>query len=276
MPEAKEIHTIHPEYVTSGYWKDVWRHRELIVFLAWRDILVRYKQTIIGLLWTLIRPLMTIFAFAFVFGLVARVPSGDYPYALIALTGILPWQLFSVALSTYNDSIIANTHIVSKVYFPRIIIPISITIVMIFDSLLTMVLLVGALVWFQHLPGITILLLPLAITLASLCALGMGLIVAALNVKFRDFRQLIPFVLLMGMFGSPVAYATNLVPANWLPIYVFNPVVGIIDLFRLSVLGDPGLIASQSIPIACAWTAFVLVAGIKVFRRLEPTFADTI
>jgi lipopolysaccharide transport system permease protein len=270
----KQTTIITPGSGSGTYWQDVWRHRELIAFLAWRDLLVRYKQTVIGIAWTILKPLATMLVYTFVFGRIAQLPSHGVPYTLLVLTGLLPWQLFSIVFSVSSESLIANAHLVSKVYFPRIIIPFSSIAVCIIDHLISFVLIFAMMAWYGVPLGPQILLLPFVTVLAALTALGIGLIAAALNAHYRDFRQLIPILLQLGVFVCPVGYATSLLPEKWQFIYALNPVVGIIDAFRWCILGKTELIFPPSILVTIVFTVVTLFYGIRVFRRLESTFAD--
>jgi len=270
----KPITTIGPSVQPKDYWRDVWRHRELIGFLAWRDLLVRYRQTLVGVGWTVLRPLSTVLVYTLVFGYLAQLPSGGVPYVLIVLTGLLPWQLFSLVLTATNESLVTNAHLISKIYFPRIIIPISSIVVCVVDTIVSFVLVVVLLFWYGFVPGWQIVLLPFITVIAALTGLGLGLIAAPLNAHYRDFRLIIPLVLQLGVFGSPVAYATTLLPANWQPVYALNPVVGIIDLFRWAVLDQRDLIYPPSIAWTLVFTAVSLCIGIRAFRRMEANLAD--
>ncbi len=270
----KPITIITPSSQSDHYWGDVWRHRELIAFLAWRDLLVRYKQTVVGIAWTVLKPLATILVYTFVFGYIAQLPSHGVPYVLLVLTGLLPWQLFSVVFAVTSESLMSNAHLVSKVYFPRIIIPISSIAVCIVDHLVSFALIGILLVWYGVMPGLQIVLLPLVTVLAALTALGVGLIAASLNTHFRDFRQLIPLMLQLGVFVSPVAYATGILSPKWQMLFALNPVVGIIDAFRWCILGRSEMIFAPSVLVSIVFTAFTLLFGIRLFRRLEDTFAD--
>ena len=258
----------------AHYWLDVWRHRELIGFLAWRDLLVRYKQTVIGIAWTVLKPLATLLVYTVVFGQIARLPSSGLPYVLVVLTGLLPWQLFSIVFTSASECLIANAHLVAKVYFPRIIIPLSSIIVCIVDHLVSLVLVVVLLAWYGIVPGWQILLLPLITVLAALTALGVGLIAASLNAHYRDFRQLIPLALQLGVFASPVGYATGILPPKWQLLYSLNPVVGIIDSFRWCILNRTDLIFPPSVLVTIAFAVASLLYGVRIFRRYEDTFAD--
>lgn len=272
--DAKPVTVITSRFASETYWLDFWRHRELILFLAWRDLVVRYKQTVVGIAWTILKPLATLIVYTFIFGRVAGLPSHGIPYVLLVLSGLMPWQLFSTVFSMASESLISNAHLVSKVYFPRIIIPVSSVAISVVDHLVAFVLMAALMLWYGVVPGWQVLLLPFVMLLAVLAALGMGLIVAVLNAQFRDFRQLIPFAMQLGIFVSPVAYATSILPEKWRILYAFNPVVGIIDSFRWCILGQGELIYPPSIIFTLVFAIVTMVAGINIFRRYEADIAD--
>lgn len=272
---AKEQIIITPQPDSAqGYWAEVWRERELLAFLAWRDLLVRYKQTFVGISWTVMRPLATILVYTFVFGILAQLPSLGVPYTLIVLTGLLPWQLFSLVLIVSSESLLANAQLVQKVYFPRIVIPISSIVVCVVDHWVAFGLIFLMLAWYGVTPGPQILLLPLVTLLAVACAFGLGLMAAALNTRYRDLRQLIPILLQIGVFVCPVAYATSLLPPRWQWIYALNPMVGVIDAFRWCILGKSELIFAPSIVLSILFAAVTVVLGFRVFRKMEADFSD--
>ena len=258
------------------YWADLWRYRELFYFLAWRDILVRYKQTAIGVAWALIRPLLTMIVFTVVFGKIAKLPDGGIPYALLVCAAILPWQFFSNALSESSASLVSNSNLISKVYFPRLIIPATSIVTSLVDFAISFVILVALMLWYGVLPDWRILTLPLFILIALAAALGFGLWLTALNVKYRDFRYVIPFVVTFGLYVSPVGFSSDIVPERWRLLYSVNPMVGVIDGFRWAVLGGkfalywPGFLLSLGIVALALWT------GVRYFRRTERSFADII
>jgi lipopolysaccharide transport system permease protein len=258
------------------YWKDLWRYRGLFYFLAWRDILVRYKQTVIGLAWALIRPLLTMFVFVFVFGKLVKLPSEGVPYPILVFAALLPWQFFSNAFTEAGNSLISNAGMISKVYFPRLVVPISAVIVSFVDFLISGIILVGLMLWYGFAPDWRILTLPLFIFIAFAAAMGAGLWIAALNVKYRDFRYIIPFVAQFGLYVSPVGFSSNIVPEQWRLLYSINPMVGVIDGFRWAIVGGntqlywPGFLLSLLLVLA------ILVTGIVYFRKTEKTFADVI
>jgi lipopolysaccharide transport system permease protein len=259
------------------YWADVWRFRELLQVLAWRDIAVRYKQTVIGALWAIVRPFLTMVIFTIVFGKVARLPSeGSAPYALMVFAGMLPWQFFATALGEASNSLVTNANLVSKVYFPRLIIPTATVIVAFVDFLVSGIVLAGMLVWYQFLPGWQILLLPVFVAIAFVASLGLGLWVTALNVKYRDFRYVIPFIVQFGLYVSPVGFSSSIIPEQWRLLYSLNPMVGVIDGFRWSILGDQSVIYWPGFATGMAVTAVFAWIGFRQFRRMEKQFADLI
>jgi lipopolysaccharide transport system permease protein len=261
----------------KNYWRDLWRYRELFQVLAWRDISVRYKQTIIGVAWAVIRPFLTMVVFTVIFGKVAKLPSeGTAPYALLVFAGMLPWTFFSTALAEASNSLIGNANLISKVYFPRLIVPTATVVVALVDFLISFVVLAGMMVWYQFLPGWQILLLPAFIVLAFLASLGPGLWITALNVKYRDFRYIIPFLVQFGLYISPVGFSSNVIPEKWRLLYSLNPMVGVIDGFRWCILRGESPIYWPGFYLSLAVTAFFLWLGIRQFRKMEKTFADLI
>jgi lipopolysaccharide transport system permease protein len=260
----------------KNYWKDIWHFRELFYILAWRDIKVRYKQTVLGLSWSIIRPLLTTIIFTVVFNLVAKLPSPSHvPYAILVMSGMLPWQFFANALSETSNSLVGNANLISKIYFPRLIIPASSIVTSLVDFFISLGLLFLMMVYYQFVPNIKIVLLPLFLFLALLISLGTGLYMTALNVKFRDFRYIIPFVIQIGAYVTPVGFSSSQVPEKWRIWYSLNPMVAVIDGFRWCIIGEeelylPGLGLSLII-------SFVLLyLGIWYFRQTEKSFADNI
>jgi lipopolysaccharide transport system permease protein len=257
------------------YWMDLWRFRELLGFLAWRDIKVRYKQTTLGILWALIQPAVTLTVFTFVFGKLAGMPSGNAPYPLLVLCGLLPWQLFAAAFSNASGSLVANTHLISKVYFPRLIVPLSSVAVALIDFAVVLVLLAIVFVWWQFAPDWRIVFLPLFVVFTLLTAIGTGLWLTALTVKYRDFRFVVPFLLQVGLFLSPVGFSSTNLP-NWRFFYSLNPMVGAIDGFRWCLLrGEPAL-DPVNLAVSVGMAVLLLLSGVWYFRRTERTFADLI
>ncbi len=266
---------IEPGRATRNYWRDLWRFRELLGFLAWRDIKVRYKQTTLGIIWALIQPAVTLTVFTFVFGKLANLPAGNVPYPLLVLTGLLPWQLFSAAFSNASGSLVSNTHLISKIYFPRLIVPLSSIAVALIDFAVVLLLLAALYVWWQFVPDWRIIFLPLFILLTLLTALGTGLWLTALTVKYRDFRFVVPFLLQVGLFLSPVGFSSTNLP-SWRLLYSLNPMVGAIDGFRWCLLcGEPALDAGN-MAVSVAMCAALLITGLWYFRHTERSFADVI
>ncbi|MEJ1971698.1 MAG: ABC transporter permease [Lacunisphaera sp.] len=260
---------------SRNYWRDLWRYRELLGFLAWRDIKVRYKQTVLGVLWALIQPAVTLAVFTFIFGKLAAMPSGNAPYPLLVLCGLLPWQLFAAAFSNASGSLVANTHLISKVYFPRLIVPLSSVAVAFIDFVVVLVLLAIMCLWWQFAPDWRLLFIPLFILLTLVTAIGTGLWLTALTVQYRDFRFVVPFLLQVGLFLSPVGFSTTNLP-TWRAIYSLNPLVGAIDGFRWCILrGEPAL-DPRNLALSGIMAGLLLVTGVWYFRRTERSFADII
>jgi homopolymeric O-antigen transport system permease protein len=259
------------------YWLDLWRYRELFRVLAWRDLSVRYKQTVIGLLWALIRPFLTMLVFTIIFGRIAKLPSdGTAPYALMVFAGILPWTFFSTALSEASNSLILNTSLISKVYFPRLIVPIATVVVAFVDFLISFCILLALMGWFRFLPDWRIILLPVFALLAFSASVGPALWISALNVKYRDFRYVIPFIVQFGLYVSPVGFSSSVVPEQWRLLYSLNPMVGVIDGFRWCILRGQGNLHPYGLLVSAAVIAFFLWFGVRQFRRTEKSFADII
>jgi lipopolysaccharide transport system permease protein len=266
---------IEPGRSAAHYWRDLWRYRELLSFLAWRDIAVRYKQTAIGVLWAVIRPALTLLVFV-AFRRIAGLRQTDVPDVILVLAAVLPWQFFASALSEASMSLIGNTSLISKVYFPRLIIPLSAVVTAFVDFAITLVMLAALMAWYDVEPGARLLALPFFIAQCAVLALGLGLLLAALTVRYRDFRYVVPFAIQLGLFVSPVAFETSQVPERWRALYALNPLVGIIDGFRWSLLGghaefDPAVLAGSIVV-----TLLSLAAGVWYFRRTERGFADAI
>ena len=260
-----------------NYWRDLWRYRELFQVLAGRDVAVRYKQTVIGIVWAVMRPFLTMLIFTIIFSRIAKLPSdGDAPYALMVLAGLLPWTFFSTALGDASLSLVTNSNLISKVYFPRLIIPTATIVVSFVDLLISFVILVAMMVWYRFAPTVNILALPLFVILAFLTSLGPGLWITALNVKYRDFRYIIPFMLQFGLYVSPVGFSSTAVPEQWRLLYSLNPMVGVIDGFRWCILGGNSHIYWSSLTSTAVITVFFLWLGIRQFRKMEKTFADLI
>jgi len=281
VSEAKEasgtLYVIEAGRSERHYWADLWRYRELFGFLVWRDILVRYKQTTIGLAWALLRPLLSIIVFTIVFGKLAGLPSDGVPYPILVCAGLLPWQFFAGAFSEAGASLVGNASIISKVYFPRLIIPASAVIVGLVDFAISLLILAGLMLWYGYPPDWRIATLPLFVVIALAAALGAGIWIAALNVRYRDFRFIIPFIVQFGLYISPVGFSSSIVPEQWRLAYALNPMAGVIDGFRWAILQSneamlywPGFLVSVLIVI------LVFASGVWYFRRTERSFADVI
>jgi lipopolysaccharide transport system permease protein len=258
------------------YWKDLWTYRELFYFLAWRDILVRYKQTAIGLAWALIRPFLTMVVFTVVFGSLAKLPSAGVPYPILVFAALLPWQFFANALSECSNSLISNSNLISKVYFPRLIVPASAVIVSFVDFLISGIILLGLMAWYNFFPSWRIFTLPVFIAIAFAASMGAGLWLAALNVKYRDFRYVVPFIVQIGLYISPVGFSSNIVPEKWRFLYALNPMVGVIDGFRWAILGKDFQLHVPAFLLSLGLIILLLITGIWYFRKTERTFADVI
>ena len=258
------------------YWRDLWHYRELLFFLAWRDILVRYKQTVFGILWAVARPLITMLVFTFVFSKLAKLPSEGIPYPIMVFAALLPWQFFSNAFSGSGGSLVSNRAMIAKIYFPRLIIPTSVIIVSFVDFFISAVILVVLMIWYGFTPGLRMLTLPLFIMVAFFAAMGAGLWIGALNVKYRDFRMVVPFVVQIGLYISPVGFSSNIVPEQWRQIYYLNPMVGVIDGFRWAILGGKTTLYWPGFLLSITLVALIFISGIIHFRNTEKTFADVI
>ncbi len=273
--QTKEL-IIEAGRTESQYWKDLWRYRELFYFLAWRDILVRYKQTVIGIAWALIRPFLTMVVFTVVFGNLAKLPSGGAPYPILVFAGMLPWQFFSTALSECSNSLITNANLISKVYFPRLIVPSSAVIVSFVDFMVSGMIMLGLMAWYNFVPSWRILTLPLFIGITFAASMGAGLWLAALNVKYRDFRYIVPFIVQFGLYISPVGFSSSIVPQQWRWLYSLNPMVGVIDGFRWAILGGNSNLYLPGFMLSMGLVALLFVSGVWYFRKVERTFADVI
>jgi lipopolysaccharide transport system permease protein len=262
--------------IEKNYWRDIWLFRDLFYILTWRDLKVRYKQTVIGVIWSILRPLLTMLIFTFIFGRVAGLPSdGNTPYPILVFAAMLPWQFFSNALSESSNSLIGNANLITKVYFPRLIIPASSVITSLVDLAISFVLLVLIMTYYRHGPPINILFLPVFVLLAFVAAFGFGLYLTALNVKYRDFRYVIPFIIQFGLYVSPVGFSSAIVPEKWRLVYSLNPMVSIIDGFRWCLIGkEPINLVSFGISLSVIIVFTTL--GVRYFRKTEKTFADNI
>ncbi len=268
---------IEPGRAQRHYWRDLWQYRELFQVLAWRDISVRYKQTVIGAAWALIRPFVTMVVFTVVFGKLAKLPSdGTAPYALMVFAGMLPWSFFATALADASNSLIGNANLISKVYFPRLIVPIAAVMVAFVDFLISFAILAGLMAWYRFVPGWQLLLLPAFAAIAFMASLGIGAWITALNVKYRDFRYVIPFMVQLGLYVSPVGFSSGIIPDQWRVVYSLNPMVGVIDGFRWCLLGGESQLYWPSLWFSLAVSSFFLWLGIRQFRKMEKSFADLI
>jgi lipopolysaccharide transport system permease protein len=275
---------IEADHAESAYWSDLWRYRELFFFLSWRDILVRYKQTTIGILWALIRPILTIAVFTVLLGKMAGMSSGGLPFPVFVCAGALPWQFFATAMSEASNSLITNANMLSKIYFPRIIIPASAVMVSFGDLLISLIILAALMVWYQVAPNWHLLALPLFTALGMFAALGVSFWLSALNVKYRDFRYVIPFIVQFGFFISPVGYSRaeilrrmpDVFGQTVYALYPFNPMVGVIDGFRWAIGGPKAVLDWNSVLISILVTGLIMVFGLRYFRATEETFADII
>jgi len=266
-----------PQFGQLQYWRDVWQYRGLLYFLAWRDILVRYKQTVIGIAWSLLNPFFFMVVFTVIFSRIGKFPTeGETPYPILVFAALIPWQLFSSALTQSSKSLVENAQMVSKIYFPRILVPLGSVVVSLVDFLISLGLLVLMMIWYQWNPGWRVLALPFFLVLAVMAALSIGAWLSALNVKYRDFHYIIPFLLQIGLFTSPVGFTSSVIPEKWRFLYSLNPMVGVIDGFRWCLLkGEaklyvPGLLLSIGLVLIFLWS------GMRYFRRTERTFADFI
>lgn len=258
------------------YWKDIWEYRELFYFLAWRDILVRYKQTIIGIVWSVLRPLLTMVVLTVVFGKIAKLPSGNVPYAIMVYAAMLPWQYFSTSFAEAGNSLISNSNLLTKVYFPRLIIPATTVVVNLIDFVISLGILSLLMIYYQWLPGWQIIFLPIFLLFATITSLGAGFFIASLNVQYRDFRYIIPFVVQFGLYISPVGFRSETIPEKWRLLYSINPMVGVIDGFRWSILGNNTEIYLPGFILSIIVTSFVMLLGIRTFRKMERIFADVV
>lgn len=275
-PAMQEL-VIEPGRAEAHYWRDLWRYRELFQVLVWRDISVRYKQTVIGVAWALLRPFLTMVVFTIVFGKIAHLPSdGNVPYPLLVFAGMLPWTFFSTALADASVSLVGNASLITKVYFPRLIVPAASVMVACVDFLISFSILVAMMLWYRFVPGWHIVLLPGFVALAFVASLGPGLWITALNVKYRDFRYVIPFIVQFGLYVSPVGFSSQVIPAQWRLLYSLNPLVGIIDGFRWCLLGGESALYLPGFAASLAVSAGFLWLGLRQFRKMEKSFADLI
>ena len=272
----KQVVRLEAGKTGQSYWSDVFRYRELFAVLAGRDIAVRYKQTAIGILWALLRPLLTMMVFTFVFGRIAQLPSEGAPYALLVFSGIVPWFFFASSVSESSGSLVANANLLSKVYFPRILIPLSSILVAAVDFLIAMGLLIVLMLFFDLLPSWRLLTLPLFLTIARCAAIGLGLSFSALNIRYRDFQFIVPFLLQMGIYASPIGFSISVIPEKWHLLYAINPMVGVIEGFRWAVLGGEFELRWDIVAVSGCVAVILLCVGVSFFRRFERGIADVI
>ncbi len=258
------------------YWRDLWHYRELFYFLAWRDVLVRYKQTVIGLAWALVRPFLTMIVFTLVFGNLAKLPANGVPYPILVFSAMLPWQFFANSLSECSNSLVSNANLISKVYFPRLIVPSSAIVVSFVDFMISGLILLGLMAWYNFIPSWRILTLPGFVAIAFLASMGAGLWLCSLNVQYRDFRYIVPFIVQFGLYISPVGFSSTIVPEQWRILYALNPMVGVIDGFRWAILGSEFQLYLPGFFLSLGFVLILLITGIQYFRKMERTFADVI
>jgi lipopolysaccharide transport system permease protein len=273
----QDVITIEAGRRERHYWLELWRYRELFRVLAWRDLAVRYKQTVIGVAWALIRPVLTVLVFTIIFGRIAQLPTdGTAPYPLMVFAGMLPWTLFSNGLSEASNSLINSANLITKVYFPRLIVPTATMVVALVDFLISFCMFLLLMVWYRFMPDWRILVLPAFVLLAFCASVGPALWITALNVRYRDFRYIIPFIVQFGAYVSPVGFSSSVVPDQWRLVYSLNPMVGVIDGFRWCLLGGQSELYAPGLAIGMGVTVFFLWLGIHQFRRMEKSFADLI
>jgi lipopolysaccharide transport system permease protein len=273
---SQELVIIRATGRDRGYWRELWTYRELFYFLAWRDLKVRYKQTVIGVAWAVIRPLLTMIIFTVVFGRLAKLPStGDVPYPVLVMAGLIAWQFFAAVMSEGSQSIISNANLITKIYFPRVIVPASVLAVALADLAITGMLTLILMTWYRVWPSWHIIALPAFLLMAIAAALGAGLWLSALTVRYRDMRFVIPFTVQFGLYVTPVGFSTATVAAAYRPLYALNPMVGVIEGFRWSLLGT-GELGGGILPISVTTALLLLVTGFRYFRATERSFADTI
>lgn len=277
MSERDRWLVLEPGRIEKQYWQDLWRYRELFLILAWRDVAVHYKQTVIGVAWTLIRPLLTMVVFTVIFGKLAKLPTeGSAPYAILVFAAMLPWQFFASALTNCSESLIANSNLLTKVYFPRLIVPVAAVITSCVDFLISFVILVVLMLWFQWWPSWRLLTLPLWVAVAFAASMGAGLWLASLNVQYRDFRYAVPFIVQLGLYISPVGFSSAIVPAQWQLLYALNPMVGVIEGFRWAIIGKASALNPAGFWLSMAVVAVLALSGVRQFRSMEKRFADVI
>jgi len=274
----KKTHTIviEPKKGVGRYWKEIWEYRELFMFLAWRDILVRYKQTVIGIAWSIIRPFLTMVVLTVVFGKIANLPNEGVPYPILVYSALLPWNFFANSFSEVSNSLLSNGGLLSKIYFPRLIAPASSIVVNLVDTLVSFLILFGLMIYYKFTPSINIVFLPVFFFLAFVIVMGAGTWIGALNVKYRDFRYVVPFIIQFGLYVSPVGFTSSAIPENLRFLYSLNPMVGVIDGVRWAILGGDLTIYWPGFWVSVILSVIVFVIGISYFRKTEKMFADVI
>ncbi|HEY5996214.1 MAG TPA: ABC transporter permease, partial [Candidatus Deferrimicrobiaceae bacterium] len=273
MAETREV-VIAPGGDARQEWRDLWRYRELFFFLAWRDLLVRYKQTAIGASWSLLRPLLMMALFTVIFGVLARLPSEGVPYPLFVYSALLPWQLFAGTMADCGNSLQTNSNLLGKIWFPRLLVPASAMVGGLVDFLVSFVFLAALMAWYGIAPGPRVAALPLFLGLALLSAAGLGLWFAALNIRYRDYRFVLPFVVQYGLYASPVGYSIAIIPERWRMLYSINPMAGVAEGFRWALFGGPFRVDRAGFCISVGLSLLILVTGLRHFRRTERTMAD--
>jgi len=258
------------------YWTDLWKYRELFFFLSWRDTLVRYKQTVIGILWAVVRPILTTVVFVFIFSRLAKMPSEGVPYPVLVFAAMLPWQFFASALAEASNSLVSNANMISKIYFPRLVMPASAVIVALVDFLISLCLLAIMMAIYRVVPTWRLFALVPLTAIAAAAALGTGLWLAALNVEYRDFRYVLPFIVQFGLYVSPVGFSSSIVPDKWRLLYSMNPMVGVIDGFRWAVTGVSSFFYWPGFLMSLALVFLISAGGVWYFRKTERSFADVI
>jgi lipopolysaccharide transport system permease protein len=273
----RRVTILEPNRIEKQYWRDLWDYRELFIILSWRDIAVRYKQTFVGVAWAILRPLLTMIVFTFIFGRIAKLPSiADVPYPILVFSGLLPWQFFSSALASCSDSLITNRNMLSKVYFPRLIIPASAVITNLIDFFLSFLVLIVLMFYYRWTPSLNIVTLPIWILIAFFATAGPGLLFASLNVRYRDFQYVVPFVIQLGLYISPVAFSASIIPKSLLPLYSLNPMVSVIEGFRWAIIGHGLEIPAWSMALSLSVLVVTFVYAINQFRTIEKNISDLI
>lgn len=276
MPPAPERVIKAKKGLVGVDFAELWRYRELFLFLAWRNVLVHYKQTAVGIVWAFIRPLLTMVVFTVIFGKVAKLPSDGIPYPILTFAALLPWQFFSNSLTQSSNSLISNPNLISKIYFPRLIIPSSAVLSSVIDFLISFALFIVLMFWYHTVPTLAVLWLPLFFLLALVCSLGMGMWFSALNVEYRDVQHAVPFLVQLGLYVSPVGFSSSIIPEKWRLLYCLNPMAGVIDGFRWALLGQKVPLYQDGLLLSIAVALFMLLTGTLYFRKMERTFADVI